>query len=395
MHMKFIALVGIASTALSAAAQVPHIVQLRVPENEVAEPFVTVIGIRELSTGHVAVVDSRRNAIVMVDMKSGAARQVGRLGEGAGEYCHPIHIAPLPGDSSLVFDAFNSKLLLLSPTGEPGAQLKPSRLAEDSSAIVRRIGAAVTDTGGTLFVAGASYRRLPDRTIQYPDSIAVERWSRSTWRAETVAFVAPLEKPGIAPMISRPRPAQPFVSREQWSAGSDGRVAIVHLKPYRVDIIETNGRRILGQPLPDTTVTVTEAHRESWFSERPFSGDGGMAPVTRSADGQINPRRCGAPGQQMERPSEIDWGNELPAFPMDAVSFSPDGMLWIRRNTAARQPQTFDVVGRRAELVARVTLPPTTRLVGFGAHSLYAVRVDDAHAQFLQRYALPELANAR
>jgi hypothetical protein len=81
----------------------------------------------------------------------------------------------------------------------------------------------------------------------------------------------------------------------------------------------------------------------------------------------------------------------LPAFPQDAVRFAPDGLLWVERNVAAGRPELFDVIDRAANVVAKVTMPPNTMLVGFGPASVYAVRIDDSHAEFLQRYPLPKI----
>ena len=91
------------------------------------------------------------------------------------------------------------------------------------------------------------------------------------------------------------------------------------------------------------------------------------------------------PGRYRE-PAE--WPEYLPPYSGSAV-FAPDGLLWIPRLTVARQPPLYDIVNANGRLVERVQLPARTKLVGFGAKSIYVVRMDDDDLQYLQRYPIP------
>ena len=51
---------------------------------------------------------------------------------------------------------------------------------------------------------------------------------------------------------------------------------------------------------------------------------------------------------------------------------------------------TFNVFDAHGKLLGVVALAPRTKLVGFGAQTLYAVRVDADDLQYLQRYRLRE-----
>jgi hypothetical protein len=105
-------------------------------------------------------------------------------------------------------------------------------------------------------------------------------------------------------------------------------------------------------------------------------------------------RRGAPPTFQVVRPpptSEQSWQypEYLPPFLYDAVWFSPDGVLWVRRTTAPKAPPTFDNIDDTGRLVERIALPPRTKLVGFGAGTVYVVRIDDNDLQYLQRFASP------
>jgi hypothetical protein len=47
--------------------------------------------------------------------------------------------------------------------------------------------------------------------------------------------------------------------------------------------------------------------------------------------------------------------------------------------------QLYDVFDRRGQLVDRVQLPDSTRLVGFGATSIFLARVTDDGLEYLQQ----------
>jgi hypothetical protein len=72
-----------------------------------------------------------------------------------------------------------------------------------------------------------------------------------------------------------------------------------------------------------------------------------------------------------------------------AVHFASDGMLWVQRTTPVGEPPTFDVIDETGQVVEQVKLPHRRRLVGFGAGTIYAVRIDDVDLEYLERYRLP------
>jgi hypothetical protein len=88
-----------------------------------------------------------------------------------------------------------------------------------------------------------------------------------------------------------------------------------------------------------------------------------------------------------EEPAE--WPEYLPAFVDRAVAFAPDGMLWVKRAVAAESPPMVDVIDATGKVVQRVALPRGSKLIGFGAGTVYLLRIDADDLQYLQRYRLP------
>ena len=84
------------------------------------------------------------------------------------------------------------------------------------------------------------------------------------------------------------------------------------------------------------------------------------------------------------------WPAVMPPFPAAAAVVAPDGRLWVLRTRAHDDAiPSYDVFDGRGQLAERIALPRQTRLVGFGARTVYLARKDDDDLQYLQRYRLP------
>jgi hypothetical protein len=78
-----------------------------------------------------------------------------------------------------------------------------------------------------------------------------------------------------------------------------------------------------------------------------------------------------------------------PPFAYTGVLAGADGNVWIPRYAPAEDTRShYDVVDRRGVIVARVDVPNRGKIVGFGAKSIYVVRLDDDDLQYLQRFRL-------
>jgi hypothetical protein len=57
--------------------------------------------------------------------------------------------------------------------------------------------------------------------------------------------------------------------------------------------------------------------------------------------------------------------------------------------TSAPEVVEYDVIDSSARLKARVRLPDSTRIVGFGATSIYVARTGEDGLQYLRKYRDP------
>jgi hypothetical protein len=383
-----LAALGMAAALNQLRAQT--VVRLDKPVASHPAEWTNVIAVRELSSGKVLVLDAREQVVKLVDFAAGSASMVGAKGNGPGEYIMPTGLYALPADSTLVYDEANSgRPVLIGSLGTPLGTL--SSMSGDRP--VPFIGAFNEfDALGRVYAAGP---------MSNAEGVsAIERWTRKTGRMDTVGFFSRrseecaegVQAAGPPALESRARFARasssaptPFPAIEEWAVSADGRVAVVCAKPYHVKIRDADGRLRTGAPITYDRIRVTDAEKEAWREER-----GEPVAVIRMAAG--GKRTASYERRPVAEPSE--WPDYLPPFRMHrslrrTVIFAPNGMLWVERAVAGGAPALYDVIGLDAKLAYRVTMPPRTRLVGFGASGVYAVHTDDDDLQRLQRFRFP------
>jgi hypothetical protein len=89
------------------------------PAGRFAQPFTRISGLRELADGRVIVADQSEKRVVLLDSAWSAARTIARQGQGPLEYSFPAAVIAYPGDSTLISDLLQRRLLLLDPAGDP------------------------------------------------------------------------------------------------------------------------------------------------------------------------------------------------------------------------------------------------------------------------------------
>jgi hypothetical protein len=375
------------SNASLAAAQNPPVKRLSQPQAEYAEPFTDIGAIRELSDGRVIVVDARELTVKLVDFRTGAATTIGRSGEGPGEYRWPSRLYALSGDSTLLHDGANGRLMIIQPDGKPGGFYDPNEVQTDSgSARLRRFNLRSSDGRRFLYGEAQPIRIGANGAMELADHAAIERLEFSSKKRDTIGFW-PVRKdanarliPG-AGVVTQPR-MDAWPVWEHWLVSPSGRIAFVFPDPYRVDFVDATGKVTQNPPIPYERVRVDDALKKQHEAERTAP----QMAMTYSRGG-------GSSMQLMRSPYRppASWPEFLPPY-RGTGQFAPDGHLWISRMTAAGRPPLYDVIGGDGRLLERVELPPRTKLIGFGAKSVYVIRLDPDDLQYLQRYTLPTTA---
>lgn len=389
LGLSLVALAGLvpAPAQLFAQGSLPTR-SLTKPVAEFEEPFTSIGSIRELANGRVIVSDSRDRIVQMLDFESGEATQVGREGQGPGEYSFPGGVYAAPRDSTLLVDPLNQRLLVIAPNGKPAGQ---HALRREGAGNGPRVGGQPrgTDAQGRLYSQGMGFSMGPNGP-QTADSVPIIRYDRGTSRSDTLTFIAvPKSNASVSGGQGNMRvmvgAANPFAPRVEWAVAPDGRVAVVTPEPYRVEWIAPNGARTTGPAIPAPRLEVTDADKKEIERQRA----GGVSMVMTRTEGPGGGSAQARPGRATDLPPITDWPEYKPPFVANAAVVAPDGNLWVRRTRPAGDNAPFyDVFNGKGQLVGHVRLPKGTRLVGFGAKSAYLVRTDADDLQYLQKYSL-------
>ncbi len=380
-----------------AEAQVPER-NLTAPDARFPEAFGMVGGLRELRDGRILVADPLGQALMVINLQTGTADTIGRVGAGPGEYKQPDAVFALPGDSTLLVDLGNGRLTVLAPDlsfGEttPIAQGQPQagggmRGAMAGMNVVLPRG--VDEQGRVYFQAlGMGGGMRPGG--QLPDSAAIIRWDRATGAFEQLGQVKLQERRtetsgGRGNQMVRLRQT-PLSPQDGWGVGWNGRVAAARSDGYYLEWIEPDGRRVRGDDVSYRPVRIRQAEKERWVEGASSSGlmigvDMNNGVRTMS----FGRGRGGMGGAGDSDVDDYDWPDVMPAFVASGVRVTPEGEVWVRRSVPAGGDAVFDVFGADGQLKERITLPADRRIAGFGPEHVYVVRNDEFDLQWLERY---------
>jgi hypothetical protein len=407
------------------AAQNPPVRNLKL-DFEYAEPFTCVSGFRELSDGRVVVSDVREKRVEIIDLRRGTITKVGREGQGPGEWSVPQGMYALSGDTTLMWDPQNRRFLTIRPDGSVGKEVVVDITAGGGAppagpvisggsgggragaafggmAMASVRGPAAVDRMGRFYYQGSPLIIGADGTPVSADSAAIMRFDPRTSRLDTVAFLqlarstvqtsSDARGGGRSSTSVMMLGANPFAPAASWAVAPDGRIAIVHPNPYRVEWISPTKARTVGPAVSYERLRLTEADKAPPRAPVcPITismGGGGGAPVGAAATSVTQTRVSvgGGPGGA----PRTDWPEVKPPFVSGRYGgalVAPNGELWIGRSRAVDDPPSYDIFDASGKLTARAVLPKGTRVVGFGNGTLYGYRMDDDDLVYLQRFRL-------
>jgi len=343
-----------------------------------AEPFGYIGGARELSDGRVLVADPLGEIVAIVDLVSGAADTLGRVGAGPREYRHPDGLHALPADSTFLIDLGNARFIVIGPDGGFGQTLSMTQIGEGGGLTI--ILPRFVDAAGRLyyepehFSAGSS-----------PDSAVILRFDRTDNSIDTLGAVG-LARPGHRQasggvMLSRGA----LLPRDDWAVGADGRVAIVRSADYSIEWRDATGELVRGPATEYPPVQVGRAEKESWLEE--FFNEKVSVRTQRTADGRRSMQLSrGTSGGARPDVESYEWPKTMPPFRAGRTIVSSDGSVWVERYVSAGAQPIIDVFDTRGQKRAEIQLPPGRRVISFGTNHVYLVRKDDVDLQWLERY---------
>jgi hypothetical protein len=315
--------------------------------------FSDLTTMRELGDGRVLLYDRKEERLALVDFATGSVTNVGRLGQGPGEFQSVAAIVPLGGDSTLVAD-FARRWLIL--TGDRIVATLPP----DTPALkLVSLGPLGADRNGR--VLSLEYRPWNGSN----DSTNVLLVERATGRADSIVQLRNSVRRAPISSVTDPVGGRamrgsriPLDVREAPLLFPDGWTAVVRLEPYRVDWRSPDGRWTLGRPIPERPVRMTDRERKAYSVRKP-----GYRNAT-------------------------DWPEFLPPFDTPTALFSTsDGWLVVKRLPSASSPETrYDVIDKTGVRRSQLVLRPREHILGFGAASVYVIETDEDGIQRVRRH---------
>jgi hypothetical protein len=345
------------------------------PPTRLAEEFSAIRGARELPDGRLLVSDYRDQRVVVVDFdRKTVTRRIG-IGSGPLEARLPTALVPAPGDSTVLIDVGNQRLLMLDAEGRVGRTIPGDHPG--------LMGLRGIDAGGGYYFAIPGW--LERTSPLADDSVRVVRWQPSTGAEVTVAVIqgermrSDARRPSRVPRI----PIVGYAARDAWVVAERG-IRVVRGGPYRVERWLTGGPTERGPSYRFETPPVTASDRLAFVREfnatNPTSGrgeGGGMGFSPAMTEREV-----------AEMAARTEFAANHPMFVASRVFLEPGGILWVGLTTAARRParyDRFDPAGRR---LGSVELPAGRRIVAVGRSHRYLVYEAEDGVQFLERSAL-------
>jgi len=347
-------IVLVALAISSASAQLRTIDLTGRPTAALTMPANTVSHGVELAGGGFLFVDGIDKSLLLADLSRDDLRTLGRSGAGPGEYRSPYRAIADGKGGALVPDLSLDRVLMITPDG----QITGTGFSRIENGGMAPSGIRGIDSQGSLL----GYTRAPEGIR---DSLPITRWDPSAKQATVLAWW-PTVRAIVGPAVKMPdgstarslSTSRLWPLRTAWVAHADGSVAIVRPAPYRVDVVSSNGTTVRGPVVQYQPVRVTSAFREEF-------------------------RRTEAPIPDEQFP------DALPPFAgLDDVIAAPGGEVWVGRmqdwNSAFA---VYDVFDRRGVRVVEARLRPHSKVVGFGAGTVYVARqTQDDDLWYLERY---------
>lgn len=370
-------------------------VTLDAPEERFPEDFGIIQSVRELPDGRVLVADPLARSLFVVDMTAGTRVVVGRQGQGPDEYMQPDAVWPLPGDSTLLVDLGNGRLVALGPDlgfgptmpiaqGDP----RPGSGAPFNLALPQAV-----DGQGRLYARALGMGGGPSGEL--PDSGSVLRIERGTRASASVATVKLQDRVQSVSGGANERSVQiepvPLSPEDAWGVASDGSVVVARAGSARVEWIAPDGSVTRGSPVSYDPVRIGTDEKEEWLLDEGRSG-GGIGVAVSVENGAVSTRLGRGMAMGGGGPREIDrytWPDAMPPFRAGRVPVDPRGRAWVARAAEAGAPSTYDLFDRAAQRVGTIRFAPGARVVGFGTTHVYVVTFDDFDLAYLQRHDMP------
>ena len=321
----------------------------------------------ELPDGRIVVSDAKTPAVLLIDPVSGAVRTLGSVGANQDQYVRPGGLYAGTDGGALLLDRAQLRVTAISRAGVLGRTysiaVKGVTGGSDADVDLQRI-----DHRGFSYFAernffGASGTSRPSWPLVRFDPIKQLKEKIADLNQGETTAVTEGNMTRSSAVIGSPA--------DGYGVAPDGRVAVVRGDPYRVDWFGVDGKVTRGPEITYDPVPMTDADRAA---HKASAGRGASVSVSGGSGGSlsgIEPRFA---------------ATKAPFSPGDIV-VSPDAHVWVMRSRAAAAVDVvYDVFDARGQRVDRLVFPAGSRVVGFGAGSVYIRETAPGGSVTLKKY---------
>jgi hypothetical protein len=364
------------------------------------EPLASVSQVRAVGGGRVIVHDNAGRRVLIFDSTLTTVTVIADTnGTSANSYGSRIGgLIAYRGDSTLFVDPVTYSMLVIDGDGRVARTMAAPRSTDVQYLIGGPFGTPGLDSRGRL-VYRQTIRMPVDRTTRTApsaDSSSIVRFDFASRSLDTAArFAIPklrfstttIELNGRTIMRSTVV-VNPIPLTDDWAVLSDGTIAIVRGREYRVDFVDASGRMTSAPKLPFAWERLSDADKTAII-------DSTRADIVRrTAEGAARAAATGTPATPLPPgftapPLEFASLDELPdyrpAFRQGAARGDADGNLWIRTSKVSNGGPVYDVIDRSGALVDRVQIPPGRVIAGFGPGGTVYMGVVDGSITRLER----------
>ncbi|MGH7469009.1 MAG: hypothetical protein ACRENP_13725 [Longimicrobiales bacterium] len=222
---------------LADPTQVPTF-ELARPDATTTEVFSLLRGGRELPDGRLIATDWIEQRIAVIDFARGTVVNRGSVGSGPTEFRLPAALFAFRGDSTLLMDVGNTRLVVLDREGRIARSLTPPSPSAGSPAGV--------DARGNLYFGVPAWRAsrpLPGDTIEIETQSVDGGAARVVTRIQGAVMAPPPSAPADGPRV----PMLIFAPQDAFAVAPNGSIAIARGHDYSIEWLE-NGRTIGKEP---------------------------------------------------------------------------------------------------------------------------------------------------
>src|SRR5579885_3041958 len=258
------ALLAVVAASSATAQQSPRVRLLNLPSAASRPIFGNVTNVRQLPSGAVLVNDNAKRQVLLLDPALSTAVVV-LDSTTAGNSYGPRGGTLIPyGDSTLFVDAASLSMLVLSPTGAIARVMSVPRSQDAMFLVSPAFGAPAFDAQHRLVYRATIRPQMPlinmgsnNNAIampDLPDTAAIVRIDLATRKSDTVAYIKiPHQKMNITRNengVMATTEINPMPVVDDWAVLSDGTIAIVRGREYRVDFIGADDRAVSSLKIP-------------------------------------------------------------------------------------------------------------------------------------------------